>query len=279
MLKVMNPPLVTPPSLRRISAGSLPSSSSSLARAFTLIEVLVVVAIIAILAAISIPVAGGMLDRGGDASDLNSLRQIGTAISQFAAENSGRIPNDAVSISGASATDGTPRSSFMESVDRFLPPDAKFNKGSIYNCQRRPIWYSQRFALMPAGKSFNANSQFYWGLAWGMNSHLYYNSGSANMNNFKGYLMRAPNLSKLVLVGEKNRAGGHDFIPSQAPTFEKNVEAQYRVSRGGSGDRARARAYYLFADYHIESLTGDRSSVANPGYNSYNPTNALYYRW
>jgi hypothetical protein len=46
-----------------------------------------------------------------------------------------------------------------------------------------------------------------------MNSHLYYNSGSANMNNFKGYLMRAPNLSKLVLVGEKNRAGGHDFIP------------------------------------------------------------------
>jgi prepilin-type N-terminal cleavage/methylation domain-containing protein len=115
----MNPPLVTPPSLRRISAGSLPSSSSSLARAFTLIEILVVVAIIAILAAIAFPVAGGMLDRGADASDLNNLRQIGTAISQFAAENSGRIPNDAVSISGASATDGTPRSSFMESVDRF----------------------------------------------------------------------------------------------------------------------------------------------------------------
>lgn len=273
----MNPPLVATSLLQRTSAGYPSPTSLNKTRAFTLIEILVVVAIIAILAAIAFPVAGGMLDRGADASDLSNLRQIGTAISQFAAENGGRIPNNVVPISGASAPDGTPRSSFMESVDRFLPPDAKFGNGSIYNWQRRPLWYSKRFAKMPAGKSFNANSQFYWGIAWGMNSHLYYNSGSANMNNFKGYLTRAPNLSKLVLVGEKNRAGGHDFVPSQAPVFERDVEAQYRVSRGGGGDSGRA--YYLFADYHVESLTGDRSSVANPQYNSYNPTNALYYRW
>jgi prepilin-type N-terminal cleavage/methylation domain-containing protein len=259
------------PAVRRLA------SSGRKTRAFTLIEILVVVAIMAILAVIAFPVAGGMLDRGADASDLNNLRQIGTAISQFAAENGGRIPNNVVPIAGAAAADGTPRSSFMESVDRFLPPDGKFNPNSIYNWQRRPIWYSQRFAKMPDGKSFIANSQHYWGIAWGMNSQLYYNSGSANMNNFKGYLMRAPNLSKLVLVGEKNRNGGHDFVPSQAPTFQKNVEAQYRVSRGGGGDSSRA--YYLFADYHIESLVGDHSSIAHPEYNSYSPTNTLYYRW
>jgi prepilin-type N-terminal cleavage/methylation domain-containing protein len=234
MLKLMNPPLATMPLLGRMSARSLPSSSSSLVRAFTLIEILVVVAIIAILAAISVPVAGGMLDRGADASDLNNLRQIGTAISQFAAENNGRIPNNDLPIGGTSVGDDPPRPSFMESVDRFLPPDAKFGKGSIFNWGRRPLWYSKRFAKMPAGKSFNANNFFYWGIAWGMNSHLYYNSGSDNMRNFKGYLIRAPNLSKLVLVGEKNRAGGHDFVPSDAPSFEKDVEARYRVSRAGS---------------------------------------------
>jgi len=242
-------------------------------RAFTLIETLVVIAIIALLAAIAIPVSGGMLDRGADATDLSNLRQIGTAIGQFAAENNGRIPNRDVPVPG----DAQRRESFMECVDRFLPPDGKFSRTSIYNWQRRPIWYSKRFAKMPDGKSFNASSQYYWGIAWGMNTHLFYNSGSPNMNNFKGHLMRAPSLSKLVLVGEKNRNGGHDFIPAQLPAFEKNAEAQYRVSRGSGG--ASNKAYYLFADYHVESIAGDQSTIAHPEYNSYNPTNPLYYRW
>lgn len=262
---------------RIVSSDRCWTSSLTAAAGFTLIELLVVTAIIAILATLAIPVVSGMLDRGADAADMSNLRQIGTAIGQFAAENAGRIPNNVVPISGASAPDGTPRASFMESVDRYFPPDAKFAKGSIYNWQRRPIWYSKRFAKMPKGKNYNANSQYYWGIAWGMNTHLYYNSGSPNMNNFKGYLARIPDLSKLVLVGEKNRSGGHDFIPSQAPVFERDVEAQYRISRGSGGEKNKA--YYLFADYHIESIPGDQSSKTHPEYNSYNPNNRLYYRW
>lgn len=93
------------------------------------------------------------------------------------------------------------------------------------------------------------------------------------MNNFQGYLNRVPNLSKLVIVGEKNRAGGHDFIPSQAPTFERNVESSFRISRPGQ------RAYNLFGDFHIESTAGNMSSSVRPDLNSFNPTNPLYYRW
>ncbi len=238
------------------------------APAFTLIEVLVVVAITAILAAIAIPVTGAALDRGGDAADLSNLRQIGSAIAIYAGENNGRIPNRNAPVPG----DSQERDSFMESVDRYLEPLSSFSKNSIYNWNKRPLWYSKRFAQMPPGRSFNPNSQYYWGTAWGMNNHLYYNSGSANMNNFQGFLLRAPNLSKLVIVGEKNRAGGHDFIPSQAPTFARDVESSYRISRNN-------KAYYLFGDYHIESIAGDQSSAANPQYNAYSPTNQLYYRW
>ena len=238
-------------------------------QAFTLVEILVVVAIIGVLAALGIGASGTLLDRGADAQDMSNLRQIGTAMSLFASENNGRLPNRNLPVPG----DSQDRDSFMESVDRYMERDSRFSANSIYNWNRRPVWYSKRFAQLPPGRTFNANSQYYWGTAWGMNTHLYYNSGSPNMNNFQGYLNRVPNLAKLVLVGEKNRAGGHDFIPSQAPTFERNVESSFRISRPGH------RAYYLFGDFHIESITGNMSSSVRPDLNSFNPTNQLYYRW
>jgi prepilin-type N-terminal cleavage/methylation domain-containing protein len=48
-------------------------------RAFTLIEILVVVAIIAVLAAFLFPAVTGMMERGKITQDLNNLRQIGLA--------------------------------------------------------------------------------------------------------------------------------------------------------------------------------------------------------
>lgn len=229
-----------------------------------------VIAIIAVLAVIAVPVTGSMLDRGADATDLGNLKQIGTAISAFAAENNGRVPNDHLPIPGTDAGSGN-RTSFMESVDRMLPPDSKFSAGSVFNYDRRPIWYSKRFAKMPDGQRYDASRKYYWGFAWGMNTFLFFD------RRFSGYLSRAPNLSKLVLVGEKNRNGGHDFKPNEAPTFEKNVLSNYRISRGSGG--TNNKAYYLFADYHVESIAGDQSTLANPSYNSYSPTNRLYYKW
>ncbi len=236
---------------------------------FTLIELLVVVAIIAILAAIAIPAIGKGMEKAAMTADLNNLRQIGTAMAAFAAENNGQIPNKNYPVPGT----GTPdRESFMEAVDRMMPPDAKFNANSIYNWQRRPVWFSKRYAKMPEGKSFNKDSQYYWGTAWGMNLYLWWNSSPLNNPNFDGYLNRAPDRSKLVLIGEKNRNGGHDFDPRTPPTFSPDTETTYRVSRDG-------KAYYLFADFHVELIEGDQSVATNPSYRNYNPTNRLYYAW
>ncbi len=237
---------------------------------FTLIEILVVVAIIAILAAISIPAVSSVLDSGASTADMSNLRQIGVAISQFAAENNGRFPNTNIAVPG----DPQKRNSFMENVDRSMAPDGKFSATSIYNWQRRPVWFSKRFAKMPDGKTIPAG-QYYWGTAWGMNTYLYNLGGpgsSPDMRSFDGYVIRAPNISKLVLVGEKNRAGGHDFKPYEAPTFARDVDSSYRVSRNN-------KAFYLFADYHIELIEGDQSNIAHPEYDTYSPTNRLYYRW
>ena len=232
---------------------------------FYLIELLIVIAIVAVLAALLVPAVGKALEKAAMNSYMNNLRQIGQGISSFAAENNSRIPHPTIPLPVNGGTN------FMESVDRMFPPDSKFFAGSQYNYERRPVWYSKAFAKMPDGQSFTA-PKYYWGLAWGMNVYLWYNASPLNgANAFDGYIRRAPDLSKLVLVGEKNDAG-HEFDPRKAPEFSNNLATRYRISRNG-------KAYYLFADYHIELIEGDQSVIAHPEYKTYNPTNRLYYAW
>ena len=61
-------------------------------RAFTLIELLVVLTVLGILAAMLIPVVSKGLQRGHTATCLNNLRQIGTIMISYAAENDGKMP-------------------------------------------------------------------------------------------------------------------------------------------------------------------------------------------
>lgn len=60
---------------------------------FTLIELLTVIAIIAILAAILIPVAGRVRDQARSAVCLSNLRQIGVALQLYAYDHNDRLPS------------------------------------------------------------------------------------------------------------------------------------------------------------------------------------------
>ncbi len=241
---------------------------------FTLIELLVAVGIIGVLTALVVPAVGRSLENAAMTKDMNSLKQIGQGIAAFAADNDGRIPHRSIPVAGTKTSEtGSDRESFMESVDRSLVQIPGFSSNGIYNWTLRPIWFSKDFAQMPPGQTFNPKTQWYWGTAWGMNVYLWENSSPLNgANAFNGYINRAPDRSKLVIVGEKNRNGGHFFDPRTPPVFEKNVETQYRVSRNG-------KAYYLFGDFHIELIEGDQSVATNPTFKTYNPSNRLYYAW
>jgi prepilin-type N-terminal cleavage/methylation domain-containing protein len=227
---------------------------------FTLVELLVVISIIGLLAGLAIPGINRALDAAADTEDLNKLKQIGQGVGSFITENNGQVPNASIPVPGST------NPSFMESVDRFFPPDSKFSAGSIYNWARRSVWFSTRHAKNPPGKSASPSYPIAWGTAWGMNARMW-----GETNSFNGYINRAPNLSRLVLVGEKNNTG-HDFEYREAPVYERNVVTKNRISRNGS-------AYYVFADLHIEKIKGDQSLIANPGFESYNPTNLLYYKF
>ena len=61
-------------------------------RAFTLVELLVVIAIIAVLAAIAMPAVNGVLANGRSAKCVGNLRSIGAAALAYAQDNGGRLP-------------------------------------------------------------------------------------------------------------------------------------------------------------------------------------------
>ena len=61
-------------------------------RGFTLVEVLVVVAIIVVLAAIAVPVGRGMAAQGDKAECLGNLRQIGVGLEGYLADHGDRFP-------------------------------------------------------------------------------------------------------------------------------------------------------------------------------------------
>lgn len=70
----------------------VPKSSNQRRVAFTLMELLIVVAIIGILSALLLPVVGAMTKRAALAKSSSNLHQIGVAFQMYAGDNDGRIP-------------------------------------------------------------------------------------------------------------------------------------------------------------------------------------------
>lgn len=232
------------------------------AQGFTLVEVLVTVAILGILAALSLGAYSQMIDRSHLTTDSAKLRQIGTAISLYAGDNNMTLPNSHQAIPGtATSDDGPNRWTFHEAVDRYLgtrPPE--YNPRSVYNFRKRvdSPFYSRAIEAYPGFEP--GSPQEYSPLAFSYNPNL-------NHTNWQGKVARIPNAANIVIVGETNHKGGQ-MNPHLPATFENNVESRYRISRPGE------RALYLFADFHIETLEGER------GYEFYDSSNEPnIWRW
>ena len=130
--------------------------------AFTLIELLVVIGIIAILAAIAVPVFAVVQENGRTIKCTSNMRQIGAGMFLFAQEHNGYFPQSSPSGSeikwGNVGTD-TQQPSWMEQVGPYVgtvsgtnsPDDPKVANGrSIFTCPSSSI-----IASMPNDKYYS----------------------------------------------------------------------------------------------------------------------------
>ena len=104
--------------------------------AFTLIELLIVITIIAVLASIALPAFTGVKERADQTKDLSNAKQIALALRQFAIDNNGSYPAKApaADYSEAPATQPpTSNDAFWWLIPTYLQSEGIFAiSGSAY---------------------------------------------------------------------------------------------------------------------------------------------------
>lgn len=99
---------------------TLPHPNTAGRRAFTLIELLTVIAIIGILAALIIPTVGRVRESARSAQCVSNLRQIGMAVKLYVEDNKGRLPaSNRDKLPTESGTGTTV--SWAKELSRYLP--------------------------------------------------------------------------------------------------------------------------------------------------------------
>jgi general secretion pathway protein G len=216
---------------------------SRLLGGFTLVEVLVVVAIIAILAAILIPVGKSMMEKGNSAMCINNLRQIGGAIQQYSAENDGFFPYSAgpsYTGSGNSYTFSTWQAplAYYLGIGQ-LSPSTRYTSMASYD--------------NPAAKHpFNCPSCTTKFRTYTANKYAmgFLPSGATSpFPRRKPLAFQRP--TQLILITDSQAVDGQ--VTGNTMVFD---DTNYQTI---IGTRHNGKANALFADFHVESI--DRAKI------------------
>ena len=193
---------------------SKPESAPGTA-AFTLVELLVVVAIIAVLAALGLAVSSAVMQKAHATKCLNTVRQVGIATRAYTADNDGRLPD----TGHVRAADGTSRS-WLNTLATYLGP--KF----IGRCP--------------------ANNKSPVDVTYGWNDLLTETTGEGIP------VARCRTPSATLVIGEAADAYTSEhfhFAAARNRVTYNQFKASVGVERHGRA------ANYLFVDGHVESLT------------------------
>lgn len=200
-------------------------------RAFTLIELLTVIAVIGVLAGILIPVVGAVRDKASATKCLGNMRQVGAACLLYLADQKGRLPS-----SGHERNpDGTSRS-WQDTLETYLGPQF------LGRCPARPDHPSE--------------------ITYGWNDFLTEPSGPSAGRGIPLGACRQP--SATLMLGELTDEGISDHLHLRR--FPRGVtingfRQEVRVDVHGGGSN------YLFVDGHVATLStaevGRRLAAAN----------------
>lgn len=239
-------------------AVSRPSPSAT--HAFTLVELLTVVAIIGVLAAILIPTVGTVRRKAASAKSLANLKQFGSAYMAFTGDNKGKLPPAGAVSSGTFNADqiyGV--GAHNKGWDYFLLPYLFPNNGHN-NLPKN----GENLMMHPSDERTNGANQI------GARRSYAANSGATPVNAIT-LLNQINNPSRLILVTERPCGGGtigdRSFAEVTPALQIRDIPAGFQLNPGNKFN-------YLFVDGHVESR--DLAETLRTGQSASNAAGASY---
>lgn len=200
--------------------------------AFTLIELLAVIAVVALLATLTIPAIAGAQERSRSAACSSRMRELGRAVLLYTQDHQGQFPRS----SHSAAANREP--GWAASIAPYLGarPD-----------EANAAWVNSRFRC-PSNPAEAPDAYSY-----GMNVFFELRRGDSYLGRPATWraIMHVPRPARTILLAETGAsAGGMAPDHFMAHQWSSSAAAQRAVAH----DRHGGRANYLFVDGHVESL-------------------------
>ena len=234
------------------------------ARAFSLVELLVVVSIIAVLASLLLPAIGLVREQAKSTKCRSNLRQIGVGCQAYASDHDGVLPLtrapwgvlpgrtsciwsdllEPYTSDSQPLTDGNRNISVLKGCPSFV-----FD-GSVANSAR--TGYGMNPELRRAG-NVNGNLTSWWADVPGTKTHVSFPLG------------QIPQSANRPLVGDsavwflRSATGGEGF---PADSSYNTVVTPGQTPYSGDPWRHRKTSSYVFCDFHVDSLPHDAAAMA-----------------
>ncbi len=208
--------------IRRESAGQ---------SGFTLLELLIAVAIVGVLAALVLGMMSRLKDRANGVKCANTLRQVGTALFSYVSDNDGAL------IPGS---EPEPNKLWYNVLEPYMGgPEIDVNSGN------RPAWQE-----CPS-KVFRTKDRFSVGYGW---NYTFFGTSWADGEYTKWYygygarMAGVPEPSKTIIIGDSMDL--NKVTESYQNIYIYFAYDLFAKRHGGKGN-------YLFLDGHVEGLTPD----------------------
>jgi len=130
--------------------------ANEMKRGFTLIEILIVIAVIAILAGISLPYMKGMQDEGNTAKAAGELRTLATAVESFYIHNNHEYPVQTTSVDSAWQSDANSLTTASPTIIKTVLTDP-FKSSQEYRYATSASSGSQYYVIFSVGPDNTAD--------------------------------------------------------------------------------------------------------------------------